>query len=96
MGDARNIIAQYRVNKARYAWNEENYEDDKKEMGALCFTQRVRRMRVPKGFKLPHNQQKYDGSQEPRLWLSDYLQECKYLEEQEQQHCKAYNYTSPA
>jgi hypothetical protein len=36
--DARNIIAQARVNSARYAWKEENYEDDKKEMGALCFT----------------------------------------------------------
>jgi hypothetical protein len=31
-------------------------------------------MRVPKGFKLPHDQQKYDESQEPTLWLSDYLQ----------------------
>jgi hypothetical protein len=60
--DARNIIAQARVNNARYAWKEENYEDDEKEMGALCFTRRVRRMRVPKGFKLPHDQQKYDGS----------------------------------
>jgi hypothetical protein len=72
--DASNIIAQARVNKVRHAWKEENYEDDKKEMGALCFTRRVRRMRVPKGFKLPHDQQKYDGSQEPTLWLSDYLQ----------------------
>jgi hypothetical protein len=54
--DARNIIAQSRVNKARYAWNEENYEDDEKEMGALCFTRRVCRTRVPKGFKLPHDQ----------------------------------------
>jgi hypothetical protein len=72
--DARNIITQARVNNARYAWREENYEDDEKEMGALCFTQRVRRTRVPKGFKLPHDQQKYDGSQEPTLWLSDYLQ----------------------
>jgi hypothetical protein len=26
--DARNIIAQARVNKARYAWKVENYEDD--------------------------------------------------------------------
>jgi hypothetical protein len=33
--DARNIIAQARVNKSRHAWREENYEDDKKEMGAL-------------------------------------------------------------
>jgi hypothetical protein len=43
-------------------------------MGALYFTRRVHRTRVPKGFKLPHDQQKYDGSQEPTLWLSDYLQ----------------------
>jgi hypothetical protein len=67
------------VNKACYAWKEENYEDDKKEMGVLCFTRRVRRTRVPKGFKLPHDQQKYDGSQEPRLWLSDYLQAVQML-----------------
>jgi hypothetical protein len=65
---------QARVNNVHYAWKEENYEDEEKEMGTLCFTRRVRRMRVPKGFKLPHDQQKYDGSQEPTLWLSDYLQ----------------------
>jgi hypothetical protein len=78
--DARNIIAQARVNNARYAWKEENYEDDEKEMGALCFTRRVRRTRVPRGFKLPHDQQKYDGSQEPTLWLLDYLQAVQILE----------------
>jgi hypothetical protein len=72
--DARNIIAQTRVNNSRYAWREENYEDDEKEMGALCFTHRVRKTRVPKGFKLPHDQEKYDGSQDPTLWLSDYPQ----------------------
>jgi hypothetical protein len=77
--DARNIIAQARVNNARHAWREENYEDNEKEMGALCFTRRVRRMQVPKGFKLPHDQQKYDGSQEPTLWLSDYLQALQIL-----------------
>jgi hypothetical protein len=65
--DARSIIAQARVNKSRHAWREENYEDDDKEMGALCFTRRVRKMRVPKGFKLPHDQHKYDGSQVPTL-----------------------------
>jgi hypothetical protein len=77
--DARNIIAQARVNNAHYAWKEENYEDDEKKMGALCFTRRVRRTQVPKGFKLPHDQQKYDGSQEPTLWLSDYLQGVQIL-----------------
>jgi hypothetical protein len=39
--DARNIIAQARVNNSWYAWREENYEDNEKEMGALCFTRRV-------------------------------------------------------
>jgi hypothetical protein len=77
--DARNIIAQAQVNNSRYAWKEENYEDNEKEMGALCFTRRVRKMRVPKGFKLPHDQEKYDGSQEPTLWLSDYLQAVQIL-----------------
>jgi hypothetical protein len=67
------------VNKARYAWDEENYEDKEKEMGTLCFTRRVRRTLVPKGFKLPHDQQKYDGLQKPKLWLSDYLQEVQIL-----------------
>jgi hypothetical protein len=61
--DARNIITLARVNNARYALKEENYEDDEKEMGALCFIRRVCKTRVPKGFKLPHDQQKYDGSQ---------------------------------
>jgi hypothetical protein len=60
-------------------WREENYEDDEKEMDALCFTYRVRKTRVPKGFKLPHDQEKYDGLQEPTLWLSDYLQAVQIL-----------------
>jgi hypothetical protein len=48
-------------------------------MGASCFTHRVRTTPVPKGFKLSHDQQKYDGSQEPQSWLSDYLQAIKIL-----------------
>jgi hypothetical protein len=81
----------------RYAWKEENYEDDEKEMGTLSFTRRVRRKRVPKGFKLPHDQQMYDGSQEPTLY--GYQTTCtqyKYSEEREQWQCKICSYTSPA
>jgi hypothetical protein len=48
-------------------------------MGASCFTRRVCTTPVPKGFKLPHDQQKYDGSQEPQSWLSDYLQAVQIL-----------------
>jgi hypothetical protein len=50
-----------------------------KKMGVPCFTCRVHRMQVPKGFRSPHDQQKYDGTQEPELWLSDYLQAVKIL-----------------
>jgi hypothetical protein len=76
--DARSIIAQARVNKSRYAWREENYEDDDKDMGALCFTRRVHKTRVPKGFRLPHDQPKYDGSQEPTLCYRIICRQCRY------------------
>jgi hypothetical protein len=48
-------------------------------MGAPCLTRRVRTTPIPKGFKLPHDQQKYNGSQEPQSWLSDYLQAVRIL-----------------
>jgi hypothetical protein len=48
-------------------------------MGAAFFTHRVSTTPIPKGFKLPQDQQKYDESQEPQLWLSDYLQAVKIL-----------------
>jgi hypothetical protein len=54
-------------------------EDNKIEMGAPCFTHRIRRTPAPKGFKLPHEKQKYDRSHEPHSWLSDYLQVVKIL-----------------
>jgi hypothetical protein len=56
-----------------------DYKEDEKEMGASCFTHIVCTTPVPKGFKLPHDQQKYDGSQDPQSWLSDYLQAVKIL-----------------
>jgi hypothetical protein len=57
-----------------------DYEDNEKKMGTPFFTHRVCNTPVPKGFKLPHDQQKYDGSQEPQSWLSDYLQAVRILE----------------
>jgi hypothetical protein len=41
----------------------------KSRWGAPCFTLRIHRTPVPKGFKLPRDHQKYDGSQEPQSWL---------------------------
>jgi hypothetical protein len=73
------MITQARINRSRYEWDEYNYEDEEVEMGAPRFTHRVRRTQVPKGFKLPRDQQKYVGLQEPESWLSDYLQAMKIL-----------------
>jgi hypothetical protein len=56
-----------------------DYEDNEKEMGASCFTRRFRTTPVPKGFKLSHDQQKYDGSPEPSSWLLNYLQAVRIL-----------------
>jgi hypothetical protein len=36
-------------------------------------------MKVPMGFKMPHDHQKYDRLQEPESWLSNYLQAVKIL-----------------
>jgi hypothetical protein len=45
--------------------------------GLPCFTQRVRKTRVPSGFKLPDNYKKFDGLQDPEDWLVDYLETVK-------------------
>jgi hypothetical protein len=42
--------------RSRTPTKEYDHEDDEKEMGASCFTHRVRTTLVPKGFKLPHDQ----------------------------------------
>jgi hypothetical protein len=45
--------------------------------GLPCFTRRVRKTRVPSGFKLPDNYKKFDGLQDPEDWLVDYLETVK-------------------
>jgi hypothetical protein len=50
-----------------------DYDDDEKEMGASCF------IRIVRTTPVPHDQQKYDGSQELSSWLSDYLQAVRIL-----------------
>jgi hypothetical protein len=94
--DARNIIAQARVNNACYAWKQENYEDDKK---------RWARYALPEGFA-EHEYQK-DSSchtisksmmdhKNPRRGYQTTCKQYKYSEEREQQQCKVCSYTSPA
>ena len=66
--DARNAITQSKVNRnhSRRAGRDASSEDSDSEeefepCGALCFSQRIREARMPKGFRLTSETPKYDG-----------------------------------
>src|ERR1041385_616360 len=48
-------------------------EDEEGEAGPSCFGHRIRTEKFPKGFTLPRDTPKYNGSVKPEDWLSDYL-----------------------
>jgi hypothetical protein len=77
--DLRNVITQRTVDRARAhrASDSANQDDrDFEPCGAACFSFNIRDTRMPKGFKLATGTPKYDGTQDPRLWLEDYLIAC--------------------
>ena len=81
-GDARDTTTQARVDRARQERRERRHspEVDEEDMcGLPCFTRRVRKTRVPSGFKLPDNYKKFDGLQDPEDWLVDYLETVKLM-----------------
>src|SRR4051812_19847505 len=45
----------------------------KKERLASCFGHRIRTEQFPKGFTLPRDTSKYNGSIMPEDWLTDYM-----------------------
>jgi hypothetical protein len=94
--DARNIIAQARVNNARYAWKEENYEDDEKEMGALCLPEGFAECGYPKDSSCRTISKSMTGRKNPHYGYQTTCKKYKYSEEQEQHQCKVCSYTSPA
>ena len=51
-------------------------DDDFEPRGAACFSFNIRDTKMPKGFKLTAETPKYDGKQDPRDWLDDYLIAC--------------------
>ena len=51
-------------------------DSDFEPRGAACFSFNIRDTRMPKGFKLTAEAVKYDGKQDPRDWLDDYLIAC--------------------
>ena len=48
-------------------------EEEDESCGAKCFIRRIRESRMPTGFKLTSETPKYDGLQEPKMWIEDYL-----------------------
>ena len=79
--DARNVVTQRKVDRnrrMRAAGAHANYDDDDdfEPHGAACFSFNIRDTKMPKGFKLTAETPKYDGKQDPRDWLEDYLIAC--------------------
>jgi hypothetical protein len=64
---------------SHYESDEGNYEDEEKEMGRYALPKGFAEHRYPKGLSCRMTDKKYDGSEEPKLWLSGYLQAVKIL-----------------
>ena len=75
--DGRNVVTQRRIDRARRLREAGLLDDEDHEpRGAPCFSINIRNTKMPKGFKLTAETQKYDGKQHPRDWLDDYLIAC--------------------
>jgi hypothetical protein len=94
--DARNVIAQARVNNARYAWKEENYADDEKEMARYALPAGFAECGYPKDSSSHTISKNMIGCKNPRYGCQTTCKQYKYSEEQEKQPCKVCSYTSPA
>src|SRR3954467_930350 len=79
--DARDALTQRKIDKARAkraCSSESEMDEDEGELcGARCFSRSVRRTRMPRNFKLPLDTPKFDGTQDPKAWLSDHLSSVK-------------------
>src|SRR3954470_7764044 len=52
---------------------QDNQADDDVPAGPTCFGPRIRLEQFPKGFTLPRDTPKYNGSVKPADWLVDYM-----------------------
>ena len=76
VANARDTIAQNRVDRSREERDTREYNED--EMcGVNCFTRRIRKTRVPHNFQMPDKYRKFDGLQDPDEWITDYLETVK-------------------
>jgi hypothetical protein len=82
-GELRHGLAQNRVDQAR-AWHEARcFKEDRDAetfggtndglCGADCFSLLIRSAPLPKGIKLSDGIIKFNGQQDPRIWLDDFI-----------------------
>ena len=81
--DARDDITQRKVDKSRrqraarvgFEDGDSDESPDGEIRGAECFHYKIREAMPPKRFKPnPTDADKYDGTEEPKAWIEDYLQ----------------------
>ena len=67
--DARDDLTQRKVDKmrARCTRSTDSEEDETELCGARCFSKAIRQKRMPKGFKIPSENPKFDGLQDPKI-----------------------------
>jgi hypothetical protein len=82
-GELRHGLAQNRVNNRR-AWRDARRFEEERDMeafggshdglcGAECFSLLIRSTPLPKGIKLGDGVVKFNGKQDPRIWLDDFM-----------------------
>jgi hypothetical protein len=81
-GELRHGLAQNRVDSARARRDARRFEEAELEAfgnsrhglcGAECFSFLIRSTPLPKGIKLSDGLVKFNGQQDPRIWLNDFI-----------------------
>ena len=77
--EARSELTQRKIDKSRSkrVCSTESGDDNRELCGIRCFGRVVRLSRMPKNFKLPSDNPKFDGMQEPKTWLDDHMSSVK-------------------
>jgi hypothetical protein len=83
------------VNKSCYAWDEENYKDEEKEMARYALPEGLVERGYPRDSNYHMTSKNMMGCKNPSCGYQIIFRQYKYSEDQEQQPCKACSYTSP-
>jgi hypothetical protein len=82
-GELRHSLAQNRVDSARARRDVHRFEEERELetfsgnrdglCGAECFSLLIRSTPLPKGIKLSDSVVKFNGQQDPQIWLDDFI-----------------------